>query len=260
MKPRKNITKEILTKLYCIDKNNFKKIGEILGYHPVTIATKIKKFGIPIRPTQGFRHEPYYLTDLQKEVINGALLGDGMICGGNFIYASKSEEHVNFVWKYFKNIMSPKNKERLSKVSQFDKRTNKTYTRFFFNSQTNECFKELRKHWYRPQKIIPENIKLTPLTCLIWYLGDGGLVFSEKHNVYCLMLATNAFKKEDLETFILPQLFEFKAKLTKREHNQYCIRIPRSKVKLFLDYIGICPVKDYAHKWRRPPNPQKHEL
>ena len=53
------------------------------------------------------------------------------------------------------------------------------------------------------------------MTCLIWYIGDGGICNSSKHNGQFIKLATNCFDKEEQESILLTQLIDFDARLCK---------------------------------------------
>lgn len=63
-----------------------------------------------------------------------------------------------------------------------------------------------------------------------------------------MIFATDCFTKEDLKTILLPQLKEFEAHIRGKQ-NKFHIVIPHKKIKDFLNYIGSCPVSDYAYKW-----------
>lgn len=250
------ITKEKLETLYLTEKRCIKDIAFILKLHPGTIGRKLSEFNIPKRAPSVFRHPEATLTEKQKEVLNGALLGDGTITQNRMVYSSKSKEHVEFVWKYFFGLLTPANEKALSVVSQFDKRTNKTYTRFFFGTQSNECFTKYQKIWYKPKKIIPEDLKLTPLTCLVWYLGDGGMV--KGSTASHIKISTNGFNKSQIERILLPQLSQFEAKILKTNKlDQFYVYIPRRRFQNFFNYIGDCPFSDYKHKWDY--NPYKNK-
>lgn len=87
----------------------------------------------------------------------------------------------------------------------YDKRTNKNYERYSFKTYVNEGFTEIYNLWYKNNvKIIPKNLKLNKIICLIWYIGDGSLVTSKRTQY--IKLATNCFTKEDQENILLPQL------------------------------------------------------
>lgn len=202
--------------------------------------------------------EPIKLSYEQIQVLEGALLGDGSLVmhkhGKNaiFSYTSKSKQHIEFVGKYFKEYCSVPSKY-IKKTSYHDKRTDKVYTRYYFKTCSNSTFTEYYNKWYRNHiKYPPDDFKLTPLSCLVWYIGDGGLINSKYSQE--IKLSTHCFSRESQEKILLPQLEQFNSYLVKADKNklgnyQYCIHIPHRSVKSFLEYIGECPFDDYLYKW-----------
>ena len=195
-------------------------------------------------------------SDEQLEVLYGALLGDGSLImhkhciNAIFQYGSKSRQHVEFVAKYFAEYWQSCG---IKDYSRFDKRTNKFYSGSYMRTITNAVFTLEHSKWYRRgSKHIPEDLVLTPLMCLIWYIGDGAICNNKK--TQNIKLATQCFQKEELENILLPQLKNFeatlmKADISKNGEQQYFIYIPKRKIKEFLDYIGPCPFPDYEYKW-----------
>lgn len=200
--------------------------------------------------------EKIILTSMQKEVLYGALLGDGCLAkrqassNAIFSYISKSRQHVEFVASYFSEYWSS---EKIKDFARIDDRTNKIYSGSRVKTYSNQTFTEEYEKWYKNGiKSIPVDLKLTPLTCLIWYIGDGCI--SHSKNTQYIKLATQCFSKEDQERILLPQLKDFEAHLIKADvskngKQQYFIYIPRRKIKKFLEYIGPCPFSDYQYKW-----------
>lgn len=200
--------------------------------------------------------EKIILTSMQKEVLYGALLGDGCLSkhknasNATFSYISKSRQHVEFVANYFSEYWSG---EKIKDFSRFDERTNKTYSGSRVKTYSNKSFTEEYDKWYKNGiKTIPIDLKITPLTCLIWYVGDGCI--SNGKRTQNIKLSTQCFSKEDQEKILLPQLKDFEASLMKADiskngQQQYFIYIPKRKIKKFLDYIGPCPFSDYQYKW-----------
>ena len=196
------------------------------------------------------------LSDKQKDVLYGALLGDGCLIkhkhGTNvvFSYLSKSRQHVEFVAGYFKEYWRGKD---ITDSSYFDNRTNKIYVNSRLRTYSYQTFTEEYMRWYQNGiKCIPEDLKLTPMVCLIWYIGDGCIC--NLNRTQSIKLATQCFTKEEQERILIPQLQDFEAKLmradiSKSGEQQYFIYIPKRNIKKFLEYIGPCPFSDYQYKW-----------
>lgn len=191
-------------------------------------------------------------TEEQKQVLNGSLLGDGCLylnkgsINANFVYTSKSLQHVKFVGGYFKAYWSG---EGIKYVSVFDNRTNKEYSRYTVKTYTNISFTDEYNRWYQDgTKRLPKDLILTPLICLIWYIGDG-CICHQKNTEY-IKISSHFFSKEDQEDILLPQLQQFEPSLMSAGNNQYFIYIPHRKESEFLQYIGSCPFSDYAYKWK----------
>jgi len=227
-------------------------IAKQLNCSTDTIRRNFKDYNISSKkPKEWLTNKEIILTDIQLEVINGALLGDGHLTkqkhgNSQFSYTSKIKNHVEYVYNYFNNYST---KEGIKEYSCYDKRTNKVYTRYTARTQLNISFTKLKKIWYKNNiKIIPNYLILTPLTCLVWYIGDGSLNCS-KYSQY-VKLSTNCFTYNELNSIIIPQLNIFNAELKKTEkNNQYIIYIPHHKIKEFLNYIGECPFDEYKYKW-----------
>lgn len=201
-------------------------------------------------------NSPIIFSKEQSEVLNGAMLGDGCLylhkngINAQFIYQSKSKQHTEFVGNFFKQYWSG---EGLKESSYFDERTKKEYFFTRIKTYTNISFTEQYNKWYiNGIKHIPKDLILTPLTCLIWYIGDGGICHT--NSTEFIKLSTQCFIKEEQEQILLPQLSNFEASLMKADIDkngirQYYIYIPHRKEKDFLTYIGKCPFLDYQYKW-----------
>ena len=234
-----------------------KKIANIKGCSIDTVRQNLRDYNIPIHiPSYHAHEQKVFLNDLQLDYLYGAMLGDGCLykakngVNSQFIYTSKSYHHVEFVAKPFESILY---KEGIKYCSQFDKRTGKTYDRYTFRTITDKCFKKERELWYPDGiKHIPNNLKLNPTICLIWYIGDGGICNLKRSQH--IKLSTQCFNKEEQEDILISQLSDFEASLTKgdmsKDHvQQYFILIPRRKMTEFFNYIGECPFTDYLYKW-----------
>lgn len=195
--------------------------------------------------------EEIQLNQIQKDVLSGSLLGDGSLIihknGKNayFQYLSKSKQHVEYIAKYFNNMIT---NAGIYDSSYYDNRTNKQYFSSAFKTHTNKVFTNIYNEWYvNKKKIIPKNLQLNPTICLVWYIGDGGIIRSNRSEF--IKISTHCFNKESQENILLPQLKDFDASLMKTDNNQYFIYIPHRKESDFLEYIGKCPFSDYQYKW-----------
>ena len=199
------------------------------------------------------------LTDIQKDVLNGALLGDGALIvhkrGSRpyFQYASKSLEHVNFIFNYLKNLC---NYDTIKLATHFDTRTNKEYSHYYFRTKCLPELIPLHQQWYQSstkKHRVPPDLRLSPMTLLVWYIGDGSNNITSRSQT--LKLSTDSFDLNDIDLILLPLLKEFGAIRYKSDTHkeQYHIRIPHKLVDRFLSYIGPCPVDDYKYKWETVP-------
>ena len=99
-------------------------------------SVNLKEYDIPIHTPNYHAHEQkVFLTELQKNYLYGAMLGDGCLMqtkrsqNSQFGYTSKSYQHVEFVSKPFNDILYLSG---IKHTTYCDNRTNKTYERYGF--------------------------------------------------------------------------------------------------------------------------------
>ena len=227
----------------------------------------MQKYDIPTRSASENSLSKFIIpmTDDMYEVLRGAVLGDGSLIiakngvNASFSYTSKSYQHIHYVAKDFLEYGI---KGGIRHNDIYDKRTEKTYFKYRFDTIVSPVFTEEYYKWYVDGvKHIPSDLVLTPKMCQIWYLGDGCLRNSSHNNNYQdIHLCTNCFDKTEIENILLPQLEQFEAKLyyvakLKNGQKSYAIRIgKKSSIIDFLEYIGDCPFDDYKYKWEVKPN------
>ena len=257
------LDEEILRKKYIDENLSQKDVAKFFGCSTDTIIRNLKDYGIQSHKNiMWMQNDLIELTKEDNEILNGALLGDGNLTihknGRNpyFSYISKSLQHVQFVSKNFIKFSSG----NINDYTYYDKRTNKEYKNYKFKTYSNIGFLDQYYAWYiNNKKHIPANLVLSPITCLIWYLGDGGICNSKKSNAQEIKLSTHCFEKEEIENILLPQLIDFDARIRKSgiekssNREQYAIYIPHNKMSSFLSFIGNCPFQDYKYKWEVKP-------
>lgn len=213
------------------------------------------------------------MTEYQLNILNGCLLGDGCLHinknGKNpvFSYVSCYKEHTEFVSKHFLEYATDLYKNGPIKYQSFDKRTNKTYTRFAFKTKSlNELYEHYHSWYQNKIKIIPKNLLLTNVSNLYWYIGDGCLIKDSRTKKSSdIKLATYCFSNNEV-LFLINQLQKYNAILQFNEKNKPYIRIRKKDTKSFLQDIGDQYPKCYQYKWNyseyknKKPNFLKKEI
>jgi hypothetical protein len=129
-----------------------------------------------------------------------------------------------------------------------------------FKTSNSSDLLQYYNRWYpNGKKVIPIDFKITPLSLLHIYLGDGYLLRhhsgpNAKYWQPCI--CTNSFEVEDIENIFIKQLkdigIESYIKMTKVSMSEklYPVtHIRTSSCSTFLDYIGQSPIKHFDYKW-----------
>ena len=181
------------------------------------------------------------------EWINGELLGDGCLhsystCSAQFRYSSKYLEYIKYVSDILKSF-GIKQAGRIYK--NYHKK--RDYCGYRYNSCSYCELLFIHKKWYpKDKKIIPKDIKLTPLTCRQWYIGDGTISHRYNRRPF-IKLYTNGLTIDNVK-WLVRGLNNIGFKATRQSiHNE--IHISSYSTKDFLNYIGKCPVDCYKYKF-----------
>lgn len=146
------------------------------------------------------------LTDEQKDLIFGTLLGDGNLQsttqGRTWRYrAIQKGEHKPYLDKKFsvlKSLCTPGSLPTYGEI--VDKRTNKTSERWYFNTLTQDCLRLYGNMFYTYDKAkdkfikdVPKNLSqhLTPRAIAYMYMDDGGLKWKGHSNA--MRICTESF-------------------------------------------------------------------
>jgi len=160
------IDKELLTKLYTVDRKSKKEIAKILNCPVSTITCRLEKFSVPkmtmIEAIMIARNRTDYDIYLSKEsvdFINGELIGDASIIEGSRIeYASHLKSYISYLSKtlssfgiqegkvYHQTYTGKENKiSKMNNSSKFDERI---YHASYYRSKSYQCIKDLYNNWY----------------------------------------------------------------------------------------------------------------
>jgi hypothetical protein len=146
------------------------------------------------------------LTDLQKDIIIGGLLGDGSISQpkiNSFFIKSQSLERKEYL-EWHSKILNPYSIEILDEIYSDEKliggkkgviieriKIDKKLVGHRTRTHQHPEFTELRKKWYpNGIKIVPKDIVLTPQSIAIWYFDDGSNCVKNRTAVLCTQCFT----------------------------------------------------------------------
>ncbi len=187
---RYEINKEELKEMYLDKDMTSYEIADIFGCHRKHIIRRLKKMGIKVR-----RHKRKYsvfyeqkLTEEQKEIIYGGMLGDGHMgfhhegengCRYMETHGEKQLEYLKWKMEKLDNFIS--RKKVVKSDNTFSKTFGKTPT-YNFITVLHKEFTVIRKMFYTKEgkKIVPL-FKLTPLSLAIWIFDDGSCCGKNKY-------------------------------------------------------------------------------
>jgi len=262
-----------LIQQYLIEKRSGNHIAKECRVDPLTIRNWLRKHRISVRsmPEAAFfaKSNHVNLTNSAKEFLEGELLGDGHLGTLNkfsacFVRGSKHKSYLEW-WSKKLAFFGISQSGKINKLKSRFPGYSETYINFHYHSKTYVELKDFHKRWYRKAgknekyrtgrqrryiKIVPEDLKLTPLTCLMWYIGDGCL----GKDCDGITLCTQGFERNEVG-FLVEKLNGLGFKASQQRSN--VIWISLLSTKDFLDYIGSCPVKCYEYKWEAKEKEEK---
>jgi len=251
MEDKQYKNRDWLYKKYWEEDLSVNQIANICGLSNEGLRKWMVKHNIPRRGHGEANHlrrgNNCELSQEAIEWINGELLGDGSLVSqykysARFSYGSKYFEYCQYV----KDTLELFNINITGKIY---KKRNKRQGNISY-SYTSRAYKELAfiyKKWYpEGKKIVPKDIRLTPITLRQHYIGDGSLNH-KKHDRPYITLSTNCFTISDVE-WLIKYLIELGFKALRRPARND-ISISVYSTKEFLNYIGKCPVECYQYKW-----------
>lgn len=203
-----------------------------------------------------------HLTNQQRDIINGALLGDGCLStesnGKTWRFrALHKTTHLEYLSWQYTNLKNLCNTGILHSLTT-DKRTGQTYSRHYFNTTTSTIFNNIATSFYTAVrqadgsikfvKDVPNNVSvllllkatqplLTPLAVAVWYQDDGALKSFGKSNA--MRICTDSFSEAGVDRLIVAMSNLYSIKLTKHKtRNSYRILVPERESAKFRDLIS----------------------
>lgn len=256
------LTKEFFMKHYVEDRKSFPQISEMLQSEGKNIAIGTiykyaKKLGISRTISEAcVNKDPdpldwtiSYMTEATLKALDGFVLGDGSIQSdkkpdsnsGRINCSLEYEEFARYMMSFFNGYKPIVVKINSSSMKQG----------FCWQGQSkfHPDFYKQRQRWYPidGKKQVPEDVRITPISVLLWYLGDGSLV-SVGHSVH-IRLSTDGFLENGVEILVRKMN---DAGIDCHRNNDNRIYIEARGIPAFFKFIGECPVECYKYKWDLP--------
>lgn len=174
---------------------------------------------------------PPSLTDKERNIIIGCLLGDGHIGSNRLTITNSNQEYIKYLQEKLGYLSS-----NLGKQSTTGKDS------FKLTTVTHSEIGELRNWYSSGSKKFPKTLKLTPTICKHWYCGDGSLGISGKKNRCIFTLTSQADQIEYIRSWFLDVGFNC----------TFCdpgrIYISTNETEDFLEWMGK-PPDGMEYKW-----------
>ncbi len=187
-----------------------------------TVYNTLKRFGVS--PNRGgsnhvLDYNQSFLNDKRRNFLDGLILSDGHLaqrgCNAQLEIGQQFQDCRDYFIAPFMEYQSV-----LSRYKNAYRAITKCHP----------DFTQQRDRWYRDRKIIPSDLVLTPVLCLVWYLGDGNLKRSKS-----VRLATCGFAESEVRR-MCTQLGELG--ITSNRQSDNTIYVTVSGTKKFFDFIA----------------------
>lgn len=187
------------------------------------------------------------LTESQRNVIAGSLLGDGSLKGfradrNSYFFKTQSLEKEEYIrWHY--DVFQPYSGSIRYYVTH--ENTTRSGLHFqqceswIFSTHSHRIFTELRAKWYPDsalnKKRVPRDLQLNPQILAVWLADDG----TTSHDNRRIALCTQGFPEDDVD-FLISQL-RSKFSLICKKHKEgkgFLIRFSAESYKDFIDLVA----------------------
>lgn len=225
----------LLEELYSQGKS-YKEITEITGYNKNSVCGYFYKTKGKMKDPRKYRRNKIPLTEIQKEILFGTLMGDGNIqkqklnsYSGRFNHSIKQVEYLKHIKSELDNLTTD--------VRYFTSKTaNKEYPSCYFSLKNNYELKPFYELFYQEKKRdVPKDLSLlTPRAMAYWFMDDGSA-----SSGCTISIATNSFSLEGLLRLkkFLKKTYNIEVTITKEFRLYFPAESGRKFCELIKDYI-----------------------
>ncbi|MEK7616224.1 MAG: LAGLIDADG endonuclease [Patescibacteria group bacterium] len=180
------------------------------------------------------------LSDLQREVLIGTLLGDGHLETQNRgrTYRLKIEhiawqkEYTDWLYQIFQEWVLTSPQEKIQIIENLPRK------KYWFSTISHGAFRFYAQQFYKEKrKVLPKLMQkwLSPLVMAVWFMDDGSI--KSKHH-RALILNSQCFTKEENLKLIETIQKKFGITMSLRpQRNLYQLYIGKDSVQKFVDLI-----------------------
>ncbi len=180
------------------------------------------------------------LSDSQKSIITGKLLGDGSLRKKKntlleINHSHKQKEYVFWLYDRLKNLVRTPPKKRAFGLNRFSYR---------FTTLSYEALNSFYEDFYLPSgyKHVPTTLKMDGLSLAVWFMDDGS---KSRRSVY---LNTQQFKIVD-QLLLLDKLQDLNIKATlNKDKNYHRIRLSHQTIFTYLNLIRPYVIESMLYK------------
>lgn len=230
---------------------SFSEIAEHIGCSVVVAKRRFKELGLCENQEQdeSYSHYDVELSDSQKQLVIGSLLGDGAITESGAYACShsvKQEEYFKFKMNNLENLHSWRFQKQVHNYEYLKSETESLH----FTTGCNRFLYEMRTVYYPsgkkefPHEFLRENLK--PEGLAYWYLDDG---FINGGN-FCF--CAHAYSDVKLISAQLEEMFGIKSSVQKSKGKDSIVYVLRGSLDLFyrllIPYVEHIPSMMYKLK------------
>ena len=266
IKPRLDLPIDEITKYYTKYNMTTQQIANKYNCNRKCIEDRLKNNNVKINNHQK-KYTFYYnqsLSDRQKEIIKGSLIGDGAVhratngnknCKFYETHSRKQYEYLNWKFLELKNFIPDNALEKIS-----PKKHNSLSNDYKYRLKTilHHELNYFRDYFYPNNfKIIPNDIEITPLSLAVWYFDDGDIhknngrirLHTEGFDYNSVYNLSNLLNKNfSIENKIL----EKNAKWNNNKKSLYYIAINKANAKHLIEIVRPFATEDMIYKCKIP--------
>jgi hypothetical protein len=256
------LTREFFEKHYIEERKSFPAIKKMLADDGKTVSVSClyayaKKYNIGRsmsasrrnRDDESLDYTREYMTEDYIESIDGLLLGDGSLDPKKTGYLILARATWGVAIQEFAHYLAEQITGYNPDVKDYKHKKMKLRLLWQGRTRFHPDLGNQHIRWYSSgKKQPPDDVRITPKSVMLWYLGDGSLVCKE--STVMVRLSTDGFAPERVE-FLAKRLNDIGIKCHRNGDNR--IQIDARGVPAFFDFIGRkSPVECYQYKFDLP--------